>query len=133
MILHLALVTKAGSFAQSYFLPCPIHSLSTNGSSTSSISIASPEGSLEDVRTIAQTCERLVEDMANGRCSMEEFGDALRATGIPVEAAGDYIEEVCLRLERQLEEPNQPVPSSSTTTAETCFIPTDPNAGDGNC
>lgn len=64
-----------------------------------------------------------MEDTVAGRCSLEDFGDSLRATGISMEAAGDYIQEVKQRLEGRLgalqEEPDQPGPSSGVA---------DPNA-----
>ena len=68
--------------------------------------MASIEGPLEDVRRIAETCEKLVEDVVHGRCSMEEFGEGLRNTGISPEAGGDYVREVQLRLESQLRNGN---------------------------
>jgi len=56
--------------------------------------MANSEGSFEDVRIISATCNKLVEDMVQGRCSLEEFGESLRRTGITVEAARDYVQEV---------------------------------------
>ena len=56
--------------------------------------MANSEGSFEDVQIISATCDKLVEDTVQGRCSMEEFGELLCHMGITVEAAGDYVREV---------------------------------------
>ena len=42
------------------------------------------EGVYEDVRNATEHCEKLVENVVQGRSSLEVFGDALRQTGITV-------------------------------------------------
>ena len=76
--------------------------------------MADNDGSLEDVRRIAETCEKLVEDVVHGRCNMEEFGEGLRKTGITPEAGGDYVREVKVRLENQLRNNHSATGSSNT-------------------
>ena len=85
--------------------------------------MASNEGPLEDVRRIAETCEKLVEDVVYGRCSMENFGERLRNTGISSEAGSDYVQEVKQRLENQLSntqstEGGGPAGSATSVTGE---------------
>ena len=82
--------------------------------------MASSDGHYDEIRNVTEICEKLVDDTVGGRLSLEEFGDGLRRTGISIEAAGDYVQEVKQRLEGLLS-----IPQENSSTGRT--IPEEPS------
>jgi hypothetical protein len=74
----------------------------------------SGEDSIEHVRTISETCEKLVDDAVQGKISVEEFGIELKKTGITTVAAEDYIQEFRQRFTLQ-HSIRHPIPSNTAT------------------
>jgi hypothetical protein len=60
--------------------------------------MTSPGGTFENVRSIAESCENLVEDTLKGKYSMEQFAQELRRTGVSAREAEDYVQELKQRL-----------------------------------
>jgi hypothetical protein len=77
--------------------------------------MAQHEGSFEEVRSVAKVCDSLVDDTVYGRRSVEEFGEALRRTGITNEAAGDYVQELKQRLKGRLSDQNRDSATASSS------------------
>jgi hypothetical protein len=72
------------------------------------------EDSLEHVRTLSETCEKLVDDAVKGKLSVEEFANELKKTGITTIAAEDYIQEFKQRFTLQ-HSIHHPIPSNTAT------------------
>lgn len=60
--------------------------------------MTSPEGTFEDVRSIAGLCENLVEDTIKGKYTTEQFTQKIRHTGISAREAEHYFQELNQRL-----------------------------------
>jgi hypothetical protein len=68
---------------------------------TQAESEAQVEALREAIQAIAEKCDFLVDQVARGEISQEDFYVCLRETGITPEAAKDYIEQMVQRVEQQ--------------------------------
>jgi hypothetical protein len=96
--------------------------------------MASSDGHYDEIRNITEKCEKLVDDTVGGRLNLEEFGNALRQTGISIEAAGDYVQEVKQRLEGLLSIPqgNSSTGASGPSNTQHGTIPEELEPTTGN-